>query len=73
MGIPTGPQIYQALAIKHGLKFYIKTGRKINTAYTPAGMARTARNITGKPVRSTDLPGCLKAIEDWLVQSVRHD
>lgn len=73
MTTPTGPQIYQALAIKAGLRFYIKTGMKVNTTYTPGNMARMARVITSKPVRSTDLPGCLKALEDWLVQSVRHD
>jgi hypothetical protein len=68
---PSGPAIYQALALKHALRLYITTGLQANRAYTPAGMARTIRVITSKPVRSTDLPGCLIAIEEWLAQAVR--
>ena len=67
---PSGPSIYQALALKHALKARINVGLQVNRLYTPANMARTVRNITGQPVRSTDLPGCLRAIEAWLEKAV---
>jgi len=41
------PQVYRALAIKNALLFYAKTGRKVNTAYTPTNMLAAASQITG--------------------------
>lgn len=67
----TGPQIYQALALKGALRARILHGLQVNRAYTPAAMARTVRNITGQPVRSSDLPGCLAAVEAWLAKAVQ--
>jgi hypothetical protein len=43
-----GPRRFQAAAIKRGIDFYLKTGGRVNTAYTPANMKRTAENITGR-------------------------
>jgi len=43
-----GPRRFQAVAVKRGIDFYLKHGMRVNTAYTPANMARTAGNITGK-------------------------
>lgn len=43
-----GIAAYQALAIAAGLRFYARTGRQINRAYTPTRMLRFAERITGK-------------------------
>jgi hypothetical protein len=41
------PRVYQAIVIARGIEFFLRTGRRINTAYTPSGMLRTAHNILG--------------------------
>lgn len=41
------PQIYRALVVASALRFYKKTGRKINESYTPKNMMRVAHEITG--------------------------
>lgn len=38
----------QLIAVKGGIKFYLKTGMKINAAYTPKRMLEVARSFTGK-------------------------
>lgn len=42
------PRTYQAMAIRTAIKLYAETGIKVNTAYTPTKMLRTARDLTGK-------------------------
>ena len=39
---------FQAIAIAHALKFYAKTGMKVNRMYTPTAMLKVATSITGK-------------------------
>jgi hypothetical protein len=46
-----GVRVYQAMAIAHALRFYARTGIKVNTAYSPAAMLRTASGITGHKYR----------------------
>lgn len=41
------PQIYRALAIRHGLLFYHEHRRPINRGYTPKRMLAAATSITG--------------------------
>lgn len=62
------PAIYQALAIRKALEFYNKTGMRVNRAYTPGAMVRTAWHITGKK-RTSSKKGRELAIQDltqWL-------
>jgi hypothetical protein len=40
--------LFRITAIIHGIRFYLKTGMKVNAAYTPTGMTRAAESITGK-------------------------
>jgi hypothetical protein len=42
------PRTYQAIAVKRAISFWIKHSMKVNRAYTPTNMARTAGHITGK-------------------------
>lgn len=42
------PRTFQAMAIQGGLKFWLKTGMKVNTAYTLTNMLKTAEAITGQ-------------------------
>jgi hypothetical protein len=41
-------QAFQAIAIAHALRFYAKTGMKVNRMYTPTAMLKVATSITGK-------------------------
>jgi hypothetical protein len=41
-----GVRVYQALALKHGMELYRKTGLKPNSAWTEHNMLRTATAIT---------------------------
>jgi len=42
------PNRYQTVVVAKALKFYAQTGMKVNRAYTPTNMLRTASRITGK-------------------------
>jgi hypothetical protein len=57
--------IYRATVIEHGLRFYAKTGMKVNRAYTPAAMIRAATDITGKKFKARDYIGAADAILAW--------
>jgi len=43
----TDPNLYRALAIAKALKLYDNIGMKVNKAYTPTAMLRSAARITG--------------------------
>lgn len=60
------PAVWQALAMKHGLKFYMATGRRINTLYTPANMLRTVSKITGNPYGKKQFQEAIDDLEEWL-------
>ena len=42
------PNMYQAIALKHGLRLWIKHGIKANTRWTVTNMLRTVGKFTGK-------------------------
>lgn len=42
-------RLMQATVIEHALRFYAKTGMKMNRSYTPSAMLRAAAQIMGKP------------------------
>ena len=66
------PAIYQALALKHALKLYARTGIKANRAYTPTAMLTTASRITGRRFTRRDYNGAIHALETWL-QETHHE
>jgi hypothetical protein len=45
---PDAVALYRALAIRSAIGLYLKTGMKVNRAYTPNNMARAAGEICGK-------------------------
>lgn len=56
------PRTYQCLVIAKALELYARTGIKINRAYTPANMIRTASNLTGQQFRPRDYLGAAAAL-----------
>jgi len=57
----------QVIIIRHALLFYAKTGRKVNTAYTPKHMLdfvfkTTSKKFTGK----SKYEEAAQALQDWL-------
>jgi hypothetical protein len=63
------PTIYQALAIKGALKFYAKTGQKVNSAYTPKAMMATASRITGLKFKPRDYETAIKALDTFIQET----
>jgi hypothetical protein len=63
---PNGVQTYRALAIKHGLALYAKTGLKPNSAYTPEAMLYAAGEITGKTFKRRQYAEAIAALDEWL-------
>lgn len=61
------PSVYQAIAVKHGLLFYSKTGMRINRAYTPKNMMAMATKITGQTFKPRDYISAAQAIEHKLI------
>lgn len=60
------PLVYQRLVIAKALEFYARTGRKVNTAYTPRAMMATAAHLTGKTFRPRDYLGAAQALRETL-------
>lgn len=42
-----GMKFYTCVVLAHALRFYAKTGMKVNSAYTPTNMIRKANELTG--------------------------
>jgi len=40
--------LFAMITIKGAIEFYVKTGMKVNRAYTPSNMLRAAAHYTGK-------------------------
>lgn len=58
--------IYQALAIKHGLRFYARHAMRINKAYTPKAMLAMATKITGKEFKKGAYMEASDALDAWI-------
>jgi hypothetical protein len=64
---PGGIAIYQALAIKQGLKA-CKIGMRVNRAYTPTNLMAMVLKITGKKFKLKQYDEAIAAIEAWVEQ-----
>ena len=53
----------QAIIVRRAILLWINHGLKVNRAYTPGNMARTASNITGLPYSSSK-KSLQKAVDD---------
>jgi hypothetical protein len=60
------PYMYQALAIKSALQIYLNTGHRVNRAYTPSAMVKTASKITGKSFKPRDYKAAIDALKEWI-------
>jgi len=69
------PCIYQALAIRSGLRLYAKTGMKPNSAWTPMRMLKRAEAITGKAYRKGQYEIAAADLLEWAngQAKIRHD
>ena len=61
-----GITTYRAIAVKHGLKLYAKTGMKPNRDWTITSMLRTASHITGKPYTRKQIQEAIADLEAWI-------
>jgi hypothetical protein len=66
---PEGVAAYQAIVIKHAIKFYAKTGMKVNRAYTPTNMLRVASKITGHPYKRGQFDQAVADLELWIANN----
>ena len=57
---------YRALAIKHGLKLYAKTGIKPNRDWTITAMLQTAGRITGKSYKRKQIQEAITDLDAWV-------
>jgi len=62
---PDGIAFYRAAAIASALRFYAKTGMKINRAYTPTNMFAAATEITGKTFKRGQYLEAAEALTAW--------
>lgn len=56
---------FRALIIEQALRFYAKTGMRVNRAYTPKAMMAAATEITGQKFKSRDYLGAAEALLKW--------
>lgn len=53
---------FAAITLAHALKLYARTGMKVNRAYTPANMMRTASAWTGQSFKARDYMAAANAL-----------
>jgi hypothetical protein len=63
---PAGVATYRAIALKHGLKLYAKTGMRPNRAWTPTAMLRAASEITGLNYRRGQYETAAADLDGWI-------
>ena len=63
---PQGVQTFRAIALKHGLALYARTGMKPNRAWTPSAMLATAEDITGKRYKRGQYQAAIDDLARWI-------
>lgn len=61
---------YQILVIRRAILLYRDTGMKVNRAYTPTNMKRTAESLTGLTFKRGDWTSMANALEALLPPGV---
>ena len=56
---------FQAIAVAHALRFYAKTGMKMNRMYTPTNMLKVASSITGKKYKARAYVEAADDLQKW--------
>lgn len=55
-------EVFRAKAIIGGLRFYAKTGMRINAAYTPKNMLAAVEQMTGRKFKRSQLNEAAEAL-----------
>ena len=63
---PDGVKLYQAIALKHGLKLYANTGMKPNRMWTPTAMLKLATSFTGKKYKRGEHAKAAQDMTAWI-------
>jgi len=61
-----GITAYRAVALKVGLKLYVKTGLKPNSKWTLMNMLSSAGRITGKVYKRSQANEAIADLEAWI-------
>jgi hypothetical protein len=61
-----GISIYRAVALKVGLKLYVRTGLKPNGQWTITKMLKAASGITGKAYKRSQANEAIQDLGAWL-------
>ena len=66
----TGDQVsvFAMITLKSALSLYAKTGMRVNRAYTPTAMMRTASRMTGRTFKARDYAGAIAALEETIAE-----
>lgn len=59
-----GMNVFQFTVLASALRFYAKTGMKVNAAYTPSAMKAAAERFTGLKFKARDYLGMADALEN---------
>lgn len=59
-----GMLVYRATIIASGLRFYAKTGMKMNRAYTPSNMLKAATDMTGRTFKRGQYEEAARALTE---------
>jgi len=63
---PANIEVFRAITVKHALLFYDKTGRKVNTAYSPKSMLLATEQITGKKFKRGQYKEAAAALDEFI-------
>ena len=63
---PDATMLYASMVLKNAIRLYIKTGMKMNRAYTPTAMRAATTRITGKAYKRTELVKAQADLQTWI-------
>jgi hypothetical protein len=63
---PDATRLFAATALRGAIDLYVKTGMKVNRAYTPTNMLAAAARITGQAYRRGQLPQASADLKAWI-------
>ena len=68
---PHAIEMYRMTVIRTAMKFYIKTGMKVNRMYTPGNMVQAVAQKTGKTYKrgKNGMTEALQDLEAWLIEN----
>lgn len=66
---PAATSTFQAVTLKSALKLYAKTGMRVNRAYTPTAMLKTAGKITGATYKRGQYAEAIAGLEAWIAEN----